>query len=212
MSGTLGGSRAGREEVEPLSVLVVDDHDLVHWGLRALFTAQPWVHRYVAAYDAREGVELATAERPGVALVDSVLGMESGADLPSVLRAASPGTRVVLMAAGGGLSPRAARELGADGLVDKSWPAQDIVAGTRTVALGMSLFGEDPDPVANDLSERERDVLRLIAAGATNREIASRLDLSTNTVKSHTSAVYRKLGARNRAEAIAEARRLGILS
>jgi DNA-binding NarL/FixJ family response regulator len=200
-----------REPAESLSVLVVDDHDLVHWGLRALFTAQPWVHRYVAAYGAREGVERARDERPDVALVDAVLGMDSGAELVAAVRAASPGTRVVLMTAGRGVSSRVARRLGADGVVDKDWAATDIVSAARTVALGMTLFGEEAEPLPNDISDREREVLRLVGAGATNREIASRLGLSHNTVKSHTSALFRKLGARNRAEAIAAARRLGIL-
>jgi two-component system response regulator DesR len=80
------------------------------------------------------------------------------------------------------------------------------------VGYGMTVFeptAEQPSPM---LSEREREVLDLIAAGSTNREIAEQLFLSPHTVKEHTSAVYRKLQARNRAEAVQRAQRIGLLS
>ena len=81
----------------------------------------------------------------------------------------------------------------------------------RTVGLGMTVFPRKSDQPAPLLSEREREVLDLIAAGSTNREIAARLFLSPHTVKEHTSALYRKLNARNRAEAVQRAQRVGLL-
>jgi ATP/maltotriose-dependent transcriptional regulator MalT len=75
----------------------------------------------------------------------------------------------------------------------------------------MTVFAPDRDQPGTLLSERERQVLHLIAIGATNREIAERLFLSPHTVKDHTSALYRKIGARNRAQAILRAQRLGML-
>jgi len=81
-------------------------------------------------------------------------------------------------------------------------PTAEYVAAVRRVGMGMTMFeprAQQPEPL---LSEREREVLELIAAGSTNREIAQRLYLSPHTVKEHTSAVYRKLHARNRAEAL----------
>jgi two-component system response regulator DesR len=77
--------------------------------------------------------------------------------------------------------------------------------------MGMTLFPPKARQPAPLLSDREREVLEEIAAGATNREIAERLFLSPHTVKEHTSAVYRKLGARNRAEAVRRAQRIGLL-
>ena len=81
------------------------------------------------------------------------------------------------------------------------------------VALGIPLFDEAaPSGTEAQLTRRERDVLERVAGGATNREIAAELNLSPHTVKEHTSAVYRKLDVRNRAEAVQRAQRLGLLS
>jgi two-component system response regulator DesR len=79
------------------------------------------------------------------------------------------------------------------------------------VGLGMTMFPPKVQQTAPLLSEREREVLSLIAAGSTNREIAEQLFLSPHTVKEHTSALYRKLRARNRAEAVQRAQRIGLL-
>ena len=100
---------------------------------------------------------------------------------------------------------------GASGFVSKDWGAPDVVEAVRMVGLGMDVFTpiEDPDQVP--LSKRERDVVGLIASGATNREIAERLYLSPHTVKEYTSSVYRKLGVRNRAEAVKRAQRIGLI-
>ena len=80
----------------------------------------------------------------------------------------------------------------------------------RMVGKGMTVFGRQEEAPATPLSEREREVLTLIASGATNREIAKRLYLSPHTVKEHASALYRKLGVKNRAEAARRAERLGL--
>ena len=89
-----------------------------------------------------------------------------------------------------------------------------MARAVRMVALGMSLFEPGPSPEDGrlTLSSREREVLEGIAGGATNREIAGALHLSPHTVKEHTSALYRKLEVRNRAEAVQRAQRLGLLS
>jgi DNA-binding NarL/FixJ family response regulator len=79
------------------------------------------------------------------------------------------------------------------------------------VGMGMTMFPPKSDQPAPLLSEREREVLEAIATGSTNREIAQRLYLSPHTVKEHTSALYRKLGARNRAEAVRRAQQIGLL-
>ncbi len=81
----------------------------------------------------------------------------------------------------------------------------------RMVGLGMTMFPPQAEQPSTLLSEREREVLDLIATGSTNREIAEQLYLSPHTVKEHTSALYRKLKARNRAEAVQRAQRIGLL-
>ena len=202
----------GRPADRKLRVLVVDDHDVVHWGFRVLLGEQPWVERCMAARTGAEALALVPALRPDVALVDLFLAGESGADVCDSIRKASPSTRVLLISGAGRMSPAAARAAGASGFVSKDWEAREVARAVRMVGYGMTVFeptAEQPSPM---LSERDREVLDLIAAGSTNREIAEQLFLSPHTVKEHTSAVYRKLQARNRAEAVQRAQRIGLLS
>ena len=205
-------SQPGPAADRKLRVLVVDDHDVVHWGFRVLLGEQPWVERCVAARTGAEALALLPAVRPDVALVDLFLAGESGADVCDSIRKASPSTRVLLISGAGRMSPAAARAAGASGFVSKDWEAREVARAVRMVGSGMTVFeptSEQPTPM---LSEREREVLDLIAAGSTNREIAEQLFLSPHTVKEHTSTVYRKLQARNRAEAVQRAQRIGLLS
>lgn len=193
-----------------LRVLVVDDHDVVHWGFRLLLTEQPWVERCLSARGADEALDLCRRYEPQVALVDLFLGEESGAELCEAIRRESPMTRVLLISGAGWISPQAARTAGAAGFVPKDWAAGDVAAAVRMVGKGMTVFPPRQEQPAAQLSEREREVLSLMAGGATNKEIAARLFLSPHTVKEHTSALYRKLKARNRAEAVQRAERLGL--
>jgi DNA-binding NarL/FixJ family response regulator len=199
----------GSEE-RGLRVLVVDDHDVVQWGFRLLLERQSWVERCLAASDGTEAVETCRRVRPEVALVDMLLGTESGAEVCEEIRAASPGTRVLLISGAGVISPFVARSAGASGFISKDWSAVDVVKAVRMVSLGTEVFA-DHAALDSPLSEREQEVLSLIATGSTNKEIAARLHLSPHTVKEHTSAIYRKLGVRNRAEATRQAQRLRIL-
>ena len=195
-----------------LKVLVVDDHDVVHWGFRLLLERQPWVERCVAAGDVEEALALAERVRPDVALVDLFIGAESGAELTQELKLRSPDTRVLLISGAGTVSKAVATAAGASGFVSKDWGAPDVVKAVRMVALGMEVFGpQETRPHPTRLSVREREVLDEIATGATNPEIATRLYLSPHTVKEHTSSIYRKLGVRNRAEAVKHAQRLGLI-
>jgi two-component system response regulator DesR len=195
-----------------MSVLVVDDHDVVHWGFRLMLTHQPWVARCLSAHSRAEALELAHRYRPHVALVDLFIGTESGAETCEQLRAAEPNTRVLLFSGAGEISPHAARAAGASGFAYKHWPAQRIASAVRLVGLGGTVFGRDDQAGALGLTDRERGVLELMASGSTNPEIAAELHLSTHTVKEHTSAVYRKLGVRNRTEAVQRAQRLGLIA
>jgi DNA-binding NarL/FixJ family response regulator len=194
-----------------LRVLVVDDHDVVHWGFRVLLGQQDWVERCLAARTGAEALEHVRTFAPDVALVDLFLAGESGADLCASIRKASPSTRVLLISGSGRMSAAAARAAGASGFVSKDWDAGDVAAAVRMVGLGMTMFSPKADQPEPLLTGREREVLDLIAEGSTNREIADRLFLSPHTVKEHTSALYRKLGARNRAEAVQRAQRVGLL-
>ena len=195
-----------------LRVLVVDDHDVVHWGFRLMLTEQPWVEECLGARNAEEALALAERHAPHVALVDLFIGEESGAQVCEALRARAPATRVLLISGAGRISPSAARAAGAAGFVPKDWPASRIGEAVRAVGRGESVFDAATPAPAAILSAREQEVLDLIAGGATNNEIAERLHLSPWTVKEYTGGVYRKLSVRNRAEAVQRAQRLGLIA
>jgi two-component system response regulator DesR len=199
-----------RSDERPLRVLVVDDHAVVHWGFKVLLGRQRWVERCVVASDPPEALAAAARVKPDVALVDLFLGEHSGAELCEAIRAASPKTRVLLISGVGWISPQAARAAGASGFVSKDWSADEVAMAVRMVGKGMTVFGRQEEAPATPLSQREREVLALIASGQTNREIAAHLYLSPHTVKEHASSLYRKLGVKNRAEAARRAERLGL--
>jgi DNA-binding NarL/FixJ family response regulator len=209
---TLTANPPAASSARKLRVLVVDDHDVVHWGFRLMLTQQPWVERCLSARNAQEAIAHAERYAPHVALVDLFIGDESGAEICEQLRERSPRTRVLFISGAGRLSPSAARAAGASGFVPKEWPAQEIAQAVQLVAKGMTVFGDDEERPANRLSDREREVLDLMASGSTNREIAEVLHLSPWTVKEYTGALYRKLEVRNRAEAVQRGQRLGLLS
>jgi DNA-binding NarL/FixJ family response regulator len=207
-----GRPLAPADEHRRLRVLLVDGQDLIHWGFKMLLSAESWVERFVAAHNSAQALELARRYQPHVAVVDMQLTGESGADLCEEIRKASPATRVLLMSSVDRVTAHSAKAVGAAGFVPKGWGARDIAGAARMVGLGMTVFAPDSEQPPNLLTTREREVLTMIAGGATNREIADQLFLSPHTVKDHTSALYRKMKARNRAEAILRAQRLGLLA
>lgn len=199
----------------PLQVLVVDDHDVVHWGLRIMLDRLSWVSRSYSAHSCAEAVEIAARHHVDVALVDLFVGSESGPELCEQLRKVRPELRILLISGAGEISPRAAASCGASGFVSKDRRGVEIVRAMRTVALGETVFAEEasPEPAGErSLTERERQVLALMTGGSTNREIAAELHLSPHTVKEYASGLYRKLGARNRIEAIRLAERHGLVA
>jgi DNA-binding NarL/FixJ family response regulator len=200
------------DEQRRLRVLLVDGQDLIHWGFKMLLASESWVERFVAAHTSEQALELARRYQPHVAVVDLQLSGESGAELCEQIRDSSPATRVLLMSAVDRVSAHSAKAVGAAGFVPKGWGARDIAGAARMVGLGMTVFAPESEQPPNLLTARERQVLEMIASGSTNREIADMLYLSPHTVKDHTSALYRKMKARNRAEAIQRAQRLGLLT
>jgi two-component system response regulator DesR len=195
--------------------LVVDDHDVVHWGFRLMLSNLRWIERSLPARNGSEAIALARRYAPQVALVDLFVGEESGPEICERLHLTDPEIKVLLISGAGRIAPTAVRACGAVGFVPKAWPAADIARAVRMVALGRSILEPEREArrgVGPGLTSREHDVLELVAAGATNREIAASLHLSPHTVKEYTSGLYRKLKARNRVEAVQRAQRLGVLA
>src|SRR3954471_23061501 len=138
-----------------LRVLVVDDQEVVHWGFKTLLSRRTWVEAYAAASTVEEALAMVARDRPHVALVDSVVGFDSGAEITRQLSDVSPDTRVLLMASGGRISARAARAAVPFGFVPRHWPAQDTANAARLVGLGMTVFAPGSDAEHAMLSERE---------------------------------------------------------
>jgi DNA-binding NarL/FixJ family response regulator len=199
------------EDDRQFAILVVDDHEMIHWGFRLRLSREPWVCRCLGARDGREALEMVRRYGPQIVLVDLMLGDESGVDVCEQILAVAPGTRVLLMSGSGKIAVRAARAAGACGFLPKDWPAADVLRAIHAVGLGGTLFGASPPPNRLTLTLREREILDLLAGGSTNREIARTIHLSPHTVKEHVSALYRKLDARNRTGAVQRAQRLGLL-
>ena len=198
----------------PIRVLIVDDHDVVHWGLRIVLERLPWIERSFSAHSGAEA--LARTEQHGIdlALVDLFVGAESGPEICERLHLVRPGMRMLLISGVGQISPTAAAACGASGFISKDWRGTDIVRALGMVAIGKSVFeeGSEEEHGGPGLSERERQVLALVAAGATNREIATELHLSPYTVKEYASTLYRKLDVHNRVEAVLRAEKLGLIA
>lgn len=187
-------------------LVIYDAHAPSRLGLAVLLRAQPWVGRCHLAADLAAAVDLTRARRPRVAVVDASAGGGGAvAQACEALRRVHTTVGIVLTtrcpAARGGAD--AARAAGAVAYLPAEAQATEIVAAVRAAAAGApSLVGPAPAHRAT-LTPREAEVLRWLATGATNREIADALHLSTDAIKKHSSSLYRKLGVRNRTEAAA---------
>jgi DNA-binding NarL/FixJ family response regulator len=195
-----------------MRVLVVDDHEVVHWGFRLMLGGQPWVERCLGATTGQEAFELTVRYEPHIAVIDLFVGGESGPDICRRLLSSAPRTRVLMISGAGHIGTESVRAAGAHGFIRKGLPAAEVAIAVRKVALGASVFQNGWREDELRISSREREVLILIAEGQTNRAIAASLHLSPHTIKGHTSSLYRKLGAKNRAEAVQRAQRLGLVS
>ena len=128
-----------------LRVLVVDDHEVVHWGLRLMLGEQPWVERCLSARNGEEAMVLLARYEPHVALVDLFVGRESGAEICERIRAESPNTNVLLISGAGRINPTPPGR-GRGGLHLQGLPAADIAGAVRMVGLGMTVFGSTSPP------------------------------------------------------------------
>lgn len=212
-SVAVGGShRGGRSQSAnrdgAVSVLVVSDSDAMCLGFRALLTSRPWVTRCVSASDPEVAVELAARYDPHVVVLDPTVGQGSGWRAASAIAEAAPDARLVVLTTGA-ISIATARSYGARALLPTRAGLEEIVRVIRQVAAGTSQLQQDRIGQFG-LSPRELDVLARMASGRTNREIATQLVLSHETVKQHATAIYRKLGVRNRTEASRRANELGV--
>jgi DNA-binding NarL/FixJ family response regulator len=194
------------------AVLLVDNSDIVHIGLRVLLRRQPWVTRVLSARRGADAVLLAARHQPRVALVDLFVADEYGIEICEAIHHRSPRVRVLLTSSSSTLTQHAAHMAGASGFVAKDCSAEDLLAAIRNAASDQARFVWSPESRRGSLSSRQQQILNLMAEGATNQGIATTLGLSVDTVKHHTTLIYRRLSVRNRAAAVHLAERLGLLT
>ena len=202
-------------------VLVVDDQRLVREGIASLLGIQPGIEVIGTAADGREAVERALALAPDVVLMDVRMPEMDGVDAVAVLARRAPNCRVVMLTTFDDEEYVVqALRAGAAGYLLKDLPAAELAEAVRLANAGVTQLDEAAAKhvaaaltprSAGTLTERETEVLRLIASGATNREIAARLYLSEGTVKNHISRILSRLGLRDRTQAAIYARDHGVL-
>jgi DNA-binding NarL/FixJ family response regulator len=216
---------------EPVRVLVADDQALVREGLVTLLGLIPGIEVAGAAADGEEAVQLAREVRPDVVLMDLRMPRVDGVEATRRLLAGRPDARVVVLTTyTDDESIVAALQAGAVGYLTKDSSAEEIARAVRTVHAGETLLepavqrrlieslrGRPAAPPAqpprpDDLTPREVEVLRLIAGGLSNREIARRLFVSEATVKTHINNIFSKAGLRDRAQAVRYAYERGLAS
>jgi two-component system response regulator DesR len=196
----------------PQRVLIVDELELMQAGLRSVLASAPWVQGCLVAGSAEIALQMVRRYQPQLVLVSTSLGGRTGPELCRTLRERMPHIKVVLMSGDGQVSAALAVALGAVAALSKNMTRGALLMAMKRVADGARVFPKASTSSDVKLSKRELDVLQRLASGLSNPETAATLNLSRHTVKQHTSAVYRKLGVRNRAEAASRAQALGLIA
>jgi two-component system, NarL family, response regulator NreC len=205
---------------EGISIVLADDHTVVRRALRVLLEEEPGFEVVAEAEDADGAVRYLRGHKPDVLILD--LNMPGRASLEAIpdMHEASPETKIVVLTMQ--KEPAFARQAlqqGVLGYVLKEAADDELVQAVRSAAAGDTYLqpalgarlAAEPATTASDLSERETDVLRLIALGHTNAEIAEKLYISVRTVETHRAHIQQKLGVSSRAELVRSALARGLV-
>jgi DNA-binding NarL/FixJ family response regulator len=217
-----------RRRGTPARLLIADDHELARLGLVGALAGERGLSIVGQARDGQEAVDLCRELQPDLVLMDIRMPRLDGLAATAEIVRTCPRTSVIMVTMQE--DPEyliEALKVGASGYLLKETDRAEIVSAIRQVLTGASLLnaglvagllqrlgqegGLQPEPAAHGLSDRELDVLRLLAAGKTNREIARELILSVSTVKTHVEHVIAKLDVADRTQAAVKATRLGIV-
>lgn len=209
---------------ETIRILIVDDHPLIREGLRAVLETQPDLELVGEACDGYEAVRQALALKPDVILMDLALPRKDGIEAMREILRSMPGVKVLVLS--NYLDDEkvfGALRAGAKGYILKETGSQEVRQAVRNVYQGKAaldpavqrklvdqLVGSSVSLPENELTEREREVLRLMARGFTNPQIASQMSVAEGTVRYHVSNVLRKLGLENRTQAVLYALQRGL--
>ena len=208
--------------------MIVDDHEVVRLGLKTALEAEEDMEVVAESGDARVALQDAEITRPDVVLMDVRMPGMDGIQACRILRQALPDTHVVMLTSFSDEEAVFASIMaGASGYLLKNTPRSELLSAVRSVSGGESLLdpavtsrvlarlkelaAKEEDREAALLSEREKEVLALVAQGLTNKEIAARLIISENTARNHVSRILDKLGLTRRSEAATFAAQHGLL-
>ena len=209
-----------------IRVLIADDHPLFRDGLRALVESAPDLDLAGEATTGSEAIDLAASSRPAVVLMDLRMPDLSGIEATRRIVEADPGVGILIVTMSeDDESLFAAMRAGARGYIPKDAERAAILSAIRATALGEAVFGASiarrvadffsapRSPAAEpfpDLTERENEILELIAQGRSNGDIAARLGIASKTVRNHVANVFNKLQVADRSQAIVRAREAGL--
>jgi DNA-binding NarL/FixJ family response regulator len=214
---------------DPISVLVVDDQKLLRAGFRVILGSESDITVVGEAADGQEAVELARQLTPTVVLMDIRMPIMDGLTAARVILAETSSRVLILTTFDFDEYVYAALQAGASGFLLKDAPSEQLVAAVRSVAAGDALIDPsitrrliqqfvratrprtEPPPQLAALTPRERDVLRLVAQGLSNAEIAARLVVEESTAKTHVSRILMKLDLRDRVQAVVFAYECGFV-
>ena len=215
--------------METIKVLIADDQRLMREGLATLLALAEDIDIVAQAGDGAEAIELAKAQRPDVILMDIQMPRVNGVEATRTIRSILPATQIIILTTfDDDEYLLAGLRAGACGYLLKDMPSEQLADAVRSAAKGQSPIGPEMarklvdlvthSPIgssapanASELSEREIEVLRLIADGLSNKEIAEKLFIAEGTAKNHVSNILSKLEARDRAQAVSRAKELGLL-
>jgi len=199
---------------EGISIVLADDHTVVRKALRVLLEEEPGFEVIAEAEDAEGAVRYLRGHKPDVLILDLNMPGRSSLEAIPKMREASPETQIVVLTMQQEPAfARQALQLGVLGYVLKEAADDELVLAVRKAAAGETYLqpalgaklAAEPESAGPDLSERETDVLRLIALGHTNAEIAEQLYISVRTVETHRAHIQQKLGVSTRAELVRSA-------
>lgn len=207
--------------MEPIRILIADDHPIVRAGLQDVLSSQPDFEVIAEAKNGAEAVVLADRLKPHVVLTDLSMPQMDGATAISRIKAEHQDIHILVLTTYDSDSDvLPAIEAGAIGYLLKDSPREELFEAIRSAAQGKPLLTSSiaarlmermRGPAVEALSSREIDVLKLVAKGTSNREIADRLYITEATVKSHLIRIYSKLGVADRTAAVTKALEQGIL-
>jgi DNA-binding NarL/FixJ family response regulator len=204
---------------QPIRILVVDDHPLLRDGIAALIDGQDDMKLVAEASNGREGIEQYRSHTPDITLMDLQMPDKNGIEAIAAIRLVSPDARIIVLTTySGDVQVTRALEAGARAYLLKNLLHKELLETIRTVHAGRktmtpSLSVELAEHAGEDsLTPREIDVLRLIAAGHANKEIAAQLSVSEETVKSRVKNILSKLRANDRTHAVTIGLRRGFIS